>query len=37
MVGILYLEDQGFSFTGKAVETISGGQLVKVEIGRAHV
>jgi hypothetical protein len=33
MVGILYLEDQGFSFTGKATETISGGQLVKVVSG----
>jgi len=33
MVGILYLEDQGFSFTGKAQETISGGQIVKAVSG----
>ena len=33
MVGILYLEDHGFSFTGKAQETISGGQIVKVVSG----
>jgi hypothetical protein len=33
MAGILYLEDQGLSFTGKAVETISGGQIVKVVSG----
>jgi hypothetical protein len=33
MAGILYLEDQGFSFTGKALETISGGQIVKAMSG----
>lgn len=33
MAGILYLTDQGLSFTGKAQETISGGQIVKVMSG----
>jgi hypothetical protein len=33
MAGLLYLEDQGLGFTGKALETISGGQIVKVVSG----
>lgn len=33
MVGILYLEDQGFSYPAKAQETISGGQIVKAVSG----
>lgn len=33
MVARLYITDQGFSFTGKATETISGGQLVRAISG----
>ena len=33
MPGLLYLSDQGYGFTGKAIETISGGQLVRVLSG----
>ena len=33
MAGRLYITDQGLSFTGKCLETISGGQLVKVMSG----
>ena|SRR3990167_673661 len=33
MVGRLAITDQGFSFSGKAHETISGGQIVKVLSG----
>src|SRR3990167_2634942 len=33
MPGLLYLSDQGFGFTAKALETISGGQIVKAMSG----
>lgn len=33
MAGRLYLADQGLSFTAKAIETISGGQIVRAVSG----
>ena len=33
MAGRLYITDQGFSFSAKAVETISGGQIVRAVSG----
>lgn len=33
MAGRLYLADQGYSFTAKAIETISGGQIVRAVSG----
>lgn len=37
MAGRLYLEDQGLSITAKAIETISGGQIVRTAVSGANV